>query len=221
VNQARIPSEYWITCLVDNTGSDFIVVAVPREIAARRQDAGRMKLLLVIGLCLDDRREAEGKGERPQLDYDALAEAVRAVPGGQADILDRNLVDREAGWLVRLVRCLCGYNIALALFGYQRCYQYDAVFSHSELVALPFAFLIRPRSRRPRHAAYYLTGRRNALLYRLLGVHRGIDTIFTLSREQFETARSAEDSRKKTRTPRVVRLCRCQVLRYRDGTSCR
>jgi hypothetical protein len=33
---------------------------------------------------------------------DALAEAVRAVPGGQADILDRNSVDREAGWLVRL-----------------------------------------------------------------------------------------------------------------------
>jgi hypothetical protein len=146
-----------------------------------------------------------------------------AVPGGQADILDRNSVDREAGWLVRLVRRLCGYNIALALLGYQRCYQYDAVFSHSELVALPFAFLIRPRSRRPRHVttAYYLTGRRNALLYRLLGVHRGIDTIFTLSREQFETGRQLKIPEKKTRTPLVVRLCRCQVLRYRDGTSCR
>jgi glycosyltransferase involved in cell wall biosynthesis len=159
-----------------------------------------MKLLLLINHHLpDDRLEAARKGERPQADYDALAEAVRAVPGGRADILDRNSVDREAGWLVRLVRRLCGYNIALALLGYQRCYQYDAVFSHSELVALPFAFLIRPRSRRPRHdtTAYYLTGRRNALLYRLLGVHRGIDTIFTLSREQFETGQQLKIPEKK------------------------
>jgi hypothetical protein len=50
-----------------------------------------MKLLLLINHHLpDDRLEAARKGERPQADYDALAEAVRAVLGGQADILDRN-----------------------------------------------------------------------------------------------------------------------------------
>jgi glycosyltransferase involved in cell wall biosynthesis len=158
-----------------------------------------MKLLLVIDLRLDDRREAEGKGERPQLDYDVLAEAVRAVPGGQADILDRNSVDREGGWLIGLVRRLCGYNIALALLGYQRCYQYDALFSGSESVALPLAFLIRPRSQRPRHVstAYYLTGRRNALCHRLLGAHRGMDTIFTQSKEQYETGRQLKIPKKK------------------------
>src|SRR6202023_1811623 len=110
-----------------------------------------MKLLLLINHHLPhDRHGAVLKGERPQADYDALAEAVRALPARQADILDRNSVDREGGWLIGIVRRLFGYNIALALLGYQRCYQYDAVFSHSELVALPLAFLIRPRPRRPR-----------------------------------------------------------------------
>src|ERR1700730_7602432 len=120
-----------------------------------------MKLLLLINHHLPhDRLEAALKGERPQADYDAVAEAVRALPGGQADILDRNSLDREGGWLIGMVRRLFGYNIALALLGYQRCHQYDAVFSHSELVALPLAFLIRPLPRRPRHVttAYYLSG---------------------------------------------------------------
>jgi glycosyltransferase involved in cell wall biosynthesis len=148
-----------------------------------------MKLLLLVPHNLaDDRHKAVRNGERPQADYDALAEAVRALPGGQADILDRNSVEREGGWLIRLVRRLCGYNMALALLGYQHRHQYDAVFSHSERIALPLGFLIWPRSQRPRHVAnaYYLVGRRNAFWYRLLGAHRGIDTIFTLSREQYE-----------------------------------
>jgi glycosyltransferase involved in cell wall biosynthesis len=150
-----------------------------------------MKLLLLINLRLDERRDALGKGQRPQLGYDALAAAVRALPDGRADILDQNSVDREGGWEIRLARRLFGYHTALALLGYKHCQQYDAVYSDSEFVALPLALLIGPHRARPRHvtSAYYLTGRRNALCHRLLGAHRGMDTIFTLSKEQYETGR--------------------------------
>jgi glycosyltransferase involved in cell wall biosynthesis len=149
-----------------------------------------MKLLLLIPHKLaDERHELARNGERPQADYDALAEAVRVLPGGQADILDRNSVDRIGGWLIPLMRRLCGYDMALALLGFQCCHQYDAVFPHCEGIALPLAVLLRLRSRRPRcvTTAYYLYGRRNALWYRLLKAYRGLDIILTQSREQYET----------------------------------
>jgi glycosyltransferase involved in cell wall biosynthesis len=151
-----------------------------------------LKLLLLIShRVAEGREEAVAGGERPQTDYDALAEAVRAIPGGQADILDWGSVDRETGWFIRLIRRLYGYNVALALLGYQHCHEYDAIFCHGESVALPLAFLISFRSRRPRHVAiaYYFVGRRYALWYRLLGADRGMDTIFTLSREQYARGR--------------------------------
>jgi glycosyltransferase involved in cell wall biosynthesis len=153
-----------------------------------------MKVLLLIPHDLaENRHDAVRKGVRPQADYDALAEAVRTAPGGRADILDRNSVERDRNWLVRLVRRFWGVNWALALLGYQRCRQYDAVYTHSEIVGVPFALLILTLSRRPRHVttAYYLFGRRNTLWFRLLRVHRGMDKIFTLAREQYETGRGA------------------------------
>jgi glycosyltransferase involved in cell wall biosynthesis len=148
-----------------------------------------MKLLLVINLHLNDRREAVGKGDRPKLDHDALAEAVRARPGGQADILDCDSVDREGSWLLRLIRRLFGYNAALVLLGYLRSLKYDALLTASESIALPISLLLGLHRVRPRHVttAYYLSGRRNALFHRLLRAHRGMDTIFTQSKEQYET----------------------------------
>jgi glycosyltransferase involved in cell wall biosynthesis len=156
------------------------------------KEGGGLKLLLLIShKVAEGRHGAVANDERPQADYDALAEAVRAIPGGQADILDWGSVERETGWFIRLIRRLYGYNVALALLGYQRCREYDAVFCHGESVALPFAFLISLRSRRPRHVAlaYYFVGRRYALWYRVLGADRGMDTIFTLSREQYARGR--------------------------------
>jgi glycosyltransferase involved in cell wall biosynthesis len=149
-----------------------------------------MKVLLVINIHINERREAVERGERPKLEYDALAEAVRALPGGQIDILDYDSVDREGGWLIRLSRHLFGYNAALALLGYQRSRQYDALLSATESLALPLSLLLRLRRVRPRHVttAYYLSNWRKALFLRLLGAHRGLDTIFTHSKEQYESA---------------------------------
>lgn len=147
-----------------------------------------MKLLLIINLHLHDRREAVRRGERPKLEYDALAEAVRALPGGQADILDYDSVDREGGWFLWLIRRLFGYNAALVLLGHQRSPHYNVVLTASESLALPLSLLLGLRRVRPRHVttAYYLSNWRKALFLRLLGAHRWLDTIFTQSKEQYE-----------------------------------
>jgi glycosyltransferase involved in cell wall biosynthesis len=148
-------------------------------------------LLLIPHRLAGDRHEAVRRGDRPQADYDALAEALRTEPGGQADILDWHSVEQEGGWAVRLVRRLCDYNWALAVLGFQRCRQYDAVLTHGEIVGLPFAMLISTLSRRPRHVttAYYFIGKRNFLWYRVLRAHNGMDKIFTLARRQYEVGR--------------------------------
>lgn len=149
-------------------------------------------LVLISHRVAEGRHAAVARNERPQADYDALVEGVRATPGGQADILDWGSVDQQTGWFIRLIRRLFGYNVALALLGYRRCSRYDAVFSHGESVALPLAFLISLRAQRPRHVAmaYYFSGRRYALWYRVLRADRGMDTIFTLSREQYARGRA-------------------------------
>ena len=140
-----------------------------------------MKVLLLIPHTLTpDRHAAVRAGERPQTDYDALAEAVRAMPGGQADILDRSSVGKDGGWLVRLTHRLLGIDWALALLGFLHCRRYDTVLTHSEALGLPLSVLFILLWRRPRHVttAYYLVGKRNALWYRLLRAHNRIDKIF-------------------------------------------
>lgn len=146
-------------------------------------------LLLVSGNLADNRHDPVREGVRPKADFDALAEAVRALPGGHADILGINAIEQEGGWLTRLAGRYLSQFIALALLGYQHCDQYDVIYSHDEGVASPLAFLLWLRPWRPRHIAnaFYLTGWRNAFWYRVLGVHRGLDTLFTVSREQYET----------------------------------
>jgi len=157
-----------------------------------REGVAPKVLILVPHRLADDRGEAVRKGVRPQADYDSLAAALREAPGGAADILDLNSVDQDGHWLVRFVQRLFGPYWALAALGHRRCRGYDAVFSHSEIVGLPFALMAALRGG-PRHVmtAYYLTGKRNALWYRVLRIHRLIDTIFTQAREQYETGRGA------------------------------
>jgi glycosyltransferase involved in cell wall biosynthesis len=150
-----------------------------------------MKVLLLVPHVLSaSRRKAVEEGRRPKPDYDALAEAIQSLPGGEADILDRSAVDREPHPLVRLVRRVAGYNWALALLGFLKCRHYDVVFTHAENIGKPLALMLKTLTHRPRHVTTvnYMTGRRNRLWYRLLAVDRQMDAIFTLSEENYQTA---------------------------------
>jgi glycosyltransferase involved in cell wall biosynthesis len=158
----------------------------------RRKIVGTKVLILIPQKLSDERHEAVCQGSRPQADYDAVAVALREAPGGKGDILDLSSVERERHWLIQLVRRLFGPYWALAALGHLRRAEYDVVFSHSEIVGLPFA-LFGVLRRRPRHVmtAYYLSGKRNALWYRALRIHRHVDTIFTQARQQHEIGRKA------------------------------
>jgi glycosyltransferase involved in cell wall biosynthesis len=157
-----------------------------------RKTIGTKVLILIPQRLSDERHEATRQGARPQADYDAVAAALREAPGGEGDILDLSSVESERHWLIRLVRRLLGPYWALAALGHLRCAGYDVVFSHSEIVGLPFALFAVLR-RRPRHVmtAYYLNGKRNAFWYRALRIHRRVDTIFTQARQQHEIGRTA------------------------------
>ena len=152
-----------------------------------------MKVLLLVPHTLaQDREQAIDEGRYPRPDYDTLADRLRCLPQGHADILDRGSVARDRRWLIRLVRLVAGDNCALALLGFLACRSYDVVFSHAENVGKPFALLLSLISRRPRHVmcAYYVTGKRNKILYRYVGICRHVDALITFSRQQYNAARS-------------------------------
>jgi glycosyltransferase involved in cell wall biosynthesis len=130
-------------------------------------------------------------GQRPQTDYDALASAVESMPQGAAEILDLNAVRQSGSWLLAVIRHLFGEIIALAALGLWRSRAYHVVFTHGEIVGIPFALLSCLWRRRPRLVtnAYYLSGRRNAFWYKCLRIHRRIDKVIALSREQYEVGR--------------------------------
>jgi glycosyltransferase involved in cell wall biosynthesis len=176
------------------TAADRVLAPEPRATftTSLRKTTGAKVLVLVPQKLADDRDEAVRKGARPQADYDAVVAALRAIPGGKADILDLGSVEHDRSLAIRLVRRLFGPYWALAALGHRHSRHYNAVFSHSEIVGLPFALIAALRGNHPRHAmtAYYLNGKRNACWYRGLRIHRQIDTIFTQSRQQYEVGRN-------------------------------
>jgi glycosyltransferase involved in cell wall biosynthesis len=92
---------------------------------------------------------------------------------------------------VRLVCRLAGRNAALALMGFQRRKDYDAIFTNAENVALPLALLFKTVSERPRHVTigHRLSAKKKQVFYRLLHVHRQMDAIFLYASTQLDFAR--------------------------------
>jgi glycosyltransferase involved in cell wall biosynthesis len=126
------------------------------------------------------------------MDYDALAAALRAAPGGHAEIVDYAAVDRATDPLVKLVRKVAGYNAALALIGFQRRDDFDAIFTNAENVALPLALLFKTVAKRPRHVtiAHRLSAKKKQVFYQWLQVHQQMDAIFVYASTQLEYARA-------------------------------
>jgi glycosyltransferase involved in cell wall biosynthesis len=175
------------------TGSEVAAASDLRAplVTNLRKSIGTKVLVLVPQKLADYRDEAVRQGARPQADYDAVAAALRSTPGGKGDILDLGSVEGDRSLLIRLVRRVFGPYWALAALGHRHSGEYEAVFSHSEIVGLPFALIAALRGRGPRHVmtAYYLNGKRNACWYRGLRIHRQIHMIFTQSRQQYEVGK--------------------------------
>jgi glycosyltransferase involved in cell wall biosynthesis len=151
-----------------------------------------MKTLLVVPSVAKTGKEEDVAADgHPTMDYTALASALRATPGDQADLVDYAEADRDTDRVVRWVRKLAGRDAALAVMAFQRRHQYDVIFTNSESVSVPLALLLKAVSRRPRHVTigHHLSTPKKHGFFRWLRVHSEIDTIFVYASTQLEFAR--------------------------------
>ncbi len=148
-------------------------------------------LLLIPSIAKIDLDAAIAADRHPTMDYDALVQALRAVPGDRADVLDYAAVDSESHPAVRAVLKLAGRDAALAMLGFLRRGDYDAIFTNGENVALPLAMLLKTVPSRPRHVTigHRLSTGKKRLFYERLRVHRQMDTIFVYATTQLEFAK--------------------------------
>ena len=94
-------------------------------------------LLLVPGSVPQGPDPKVAAGLRPRVDFVALADAIRAMPGHDAEFLDFDMVERDSRRPVALARRWAGLPAALALAAFLARRRYDAVFSAGETAGLP------------------------------------------------------------------------------------
>ncbi len=153
-----------------------------------------MKTLLLIPSRAKSGLEAEIAADRhPTMDYHALAGALSSIPGDEVELLDHAAVESDSHPLVQLLRKVAGLNAALALMGFLRRDEHDAIFTNAESVAVPLALLLKTVAKRPRHVtiAHRLSPKKKQVLYRWFKLHRQMDTVFVYSSAQRDVARSA------------------------------
>lgn len=135
--------------------------------------------------------EAVAADRHPTMDYYALADALRAEPGSRVELLDYAAVERERHPLVRLTRKLAGRDAALALLGFLRRRECDAIFTNGENVGIPLALLLKGVRKRPGHVTigHRLSTGKKQLFFSRLRAHEQMDTIFVYATTQYEHAR--------------------------------
>lgn len=149
-------------------------------------------LLLIPSYVKTDLDQKVAADAHPTMDYQALAATLGASAGDRVELLDHGAVERDTSPVVRLTRRLAGKNIALAVMGFLRRRENDAIFTNAENLALPLALLLKAVDERPRHVtiAHRLSAKKKRPLYRWLKLHRQMDTIFVYSSAQRDLART-------------------------------
>jgi glycosyltransferase involved in cell wall biosynthesis len=151
-----------------------------------------MKTLLLIPSVLKQGVEPMVAADRhPHMDYFALADGLRELPGDSVDILDYGAVEKDTNPLVRLAYRAAGKDAALALAGFLRRGAYDAIFTNGENVGIPLSLLLKGSIRRPVHVTigHRLSTGKKRLFFTGLGVQRQMDTIFVYATTQRDFAR--------------------------------
>lgn len=151
-----------------------------------------MRTLLLIPSVLKEETEPLVTANRhPLMDYYALANTLKQSPGDTADFLDYGALEQSRHPLIQLARKAGGADAALALAGFMRRNDYDAIFTNGENVGIPLALLLKSVSRRPIHVTIGhrpSTGKKR-LFFKQLGVHQQMDRIFVYASTQYVTAR--------------------------------
>lgn len=145
-----------------------------------------MKTLLLIPSTLKTGVEDAVRNDRhPTMDYYALAEFLRGQ-GNTVDLVGYGEAKSDRHPLVRLAHRIGGSDAALAMIGFVRGGEYDAVFTNGENLAIPLALLWKGKSRRPAHVTIGhrpSTGKKR-MFFRNLRVQNQIDTLFVYASTQ-------------------------------------
>jgi len=137
-------------------------------------------LMLVPSVAKQGIEEAVRGNLHPEMDYYALQSRL------SADIVDYTALSRSDNpAVVRLVHKV-GNDSALAMLGYTKRRDYDVIFSNSESVSIPLAFLLKRHRVRPKHVliGHRLTPPKKRPFFRAL--HRQMDALFVYSQLQKE-----------------------------------
>lgn len=139
-------------------------------------------LMLIPSVAKQGVADAVREDRHPTMDYYALQERLKA------DILDFSAFERDDFPRLAKISQRAGNDAALAMLGYLRRNEYDVIFSNSESVSIPLAFLLKRHHKRPRHVliGHRLTPPKKRPFFRAL--HPQMDAIFVYSEVQREYA---------------------------------
>ena len=149
-----------------------------------------MKTLLLIPSVVKTGLDTEVSEDRhPVMDYHALAAALRAE-GDEVEMLDYADVDRDPSSSVRLAARVGGRDLGLAMMGFRRRQECEAIFSNGENVGIPLALLLGTRPNGTIHVTigHRLSTRKKQVFFQTLKAHRRLDKIFVYAQSQCDWA---------------------------------
>ena len=131
-------------------------------------------------------RASIASGKEPRLDVFELAGTL------EADVIDFLDVDRSHDPRVRLAARTLNASAAVALLGYQRRANYDAVLTTGEDIGLPYATLMRTSRHRSAHTmiVHTLFPMKKRVFFQYLNVARRIDHFLVYSSSEEELAQT-------------------------------
>ena len=146
-----------------------------------------MKILLLIPSVLKARTEPADR--HPTMDYYALSDRLEAF-GDTADLYDYAALDADPNPLVKAALKV-GRDAGMAMAGFVRRADYDAVFTNGENIGIPLALLFKTAPRRPWHVTigHRLSTGKKRLFFTSARAHKQIDRIFLYAQTQYDFAR--------------------------------
>jgi glycosyltransferase involved in cell wall biosynthesis len=149
-------------------------------------------LLLIPSILKKDVDSLVAADRHPTMDYYALAQRLRQeTQPCRVEILDYAAVEASSDPRVQRMAKYAGRDFALAMMGFLRRNEFDAIFTNGENVSIPLALLLRgvgvsAPGRRPGHVtiAHKLSTGKKRLFFKGLGLHREIDTLFVYAASQ-------------------------------------
>jgi glycosyltransferase involved in cell wall biosynthesis len=147
-------------------------------------------LLLIPSVVKKGIETAVDADSHPRMDYHALTDSLREAGNDFVDVVDYASVESEKSGIVRLVRKLAGRDAALAMLGFLKRKEFDSIFTNGENVGIPLAILLKLTTARPGHVTigHRLSTGKKKVFFRILQVHRQMDTIFVYATTQLHHA---------------------------------